>query len=80
MEIGLIGGLHLIAKAGEGGKAQVLGAGPHRAVARHIAKKRNPEIEFTDLSKADHVEPIYFQDILPAYEAMTDEFQKAQES
>jgi hypothetical protein len=78
MEIGLIGGLHLIAKAGADGKATVLGAGPHRAVARHIAKKRNPEIEFTELNKSDHVEPQYFADLLPRYEVLTDEFQKLQ--
>lgn len=74
VEIGLIGGLHLIAKASPGGKAEILGAGPHRAVARHIALKRNPEIEFTDLNKADHIEPQYFEDLLPRYETLTDEF------
>jgi hypothetical protein len=73
MEIGLIGGLHLIAKAGSSGKAEILGAGPHRAVARHIAKKRNPEIQFTDLNKSDHIEPQYFEDLLPKYEGVTDQ-------
>lgn len=76
LEIGLIGGLHLIAKS-SGGRAEILGAGPHRAVARHIAKKRNPEIQFTELNKSDHIEPQYFEDLLPQYEALTDGFAKA---
>jgi hypothetical protein len=71
-EIGLIGGLHLIAKAQPGGKSEILGAGPHRAVARHIAQKRNPDIRWTELSKSDHIEPEFFEFLLPAYEAMTD--------
>ncbi len=78
MEIGLIGGLHLIAKARPGGKTEILGAGPHRAVARHIAKKRNPEIEFTELNKSDHIEPIFFENLLPRYEGLTDELIKLQ--
>lgn len=77
MEIGLIGGLHLIAKAGTDGKAEILGAGPHRAVARHIALKRNPDIEFTELNKADHIEQIYFEDLLGRYEDLTDSLAKA---
>lgn len=78
VEIGLIGGLHLIAKSVAGGKPEILGAGPHRAVARHIARKRNPEIVFTELNKSDHIEPMYFEDLLPQYEALTDGLAKAQ--
>jgi hypothetical protein len=69
-EVGLIGGLHLIMKAGS--KAP-LGAGPHPAVARHLARQRNPEIEYTMLQKGDWVDPALFQDILPQYEALTDQ-------
>jgi hypothetical protein len=69
-EVGLIGGLHLIMKAGQ--KAP-LGAGPHRAVARHIALKRNPELEFTELSKSDHIEPHLYETLVPKYEGLTDE-------
>lgn len=75
MEIGLIGGLHLIAKSGKDGKAEILGAGPHRAVARFIAQKRNPDITFTELNKSDHIESIYFEDILPRYEELTTRMQ-----
>jgi hypothetical protein len=72
-EVGLIGGLHLILKAGKDGKTTPLGAGPHRAVARHIAKVRNPELELTELSKSDWVDPAHFRDIVPRYEYLTDE-------
>lgn len=77
-EVGLKGGLHLLF-ARRGGKFQTLGAGPHRAVARFIAKKKTEDkIEFSDLSKADHIEPEHFADILPEYEALTDAFRAAQ--
>lgn len=75
IEVGLIGGFHMVVSP-KGGKVKTLGTGPHRCVARHIAKKRNPEIEFTDLAKADFVELAHFAEVLPKYEAMTDDFNK----
>lgn len=77
IEVGLRGGLHLIF-AQKGGKFETLGAGPHRAVARYIAKKKEPNVEYTDLSKADHIEPEMFAFILPKYEALTEAFRERQ--
>lgn len=78
IEVGLKGGLHLIFAA-RGGSFETLGAGPHRAVARYIAgKKSESKIEWSDLNKADHIEPAYFEHLLPKYEAMTDAFRGAQ--
>lgn len=71
IEVGLKGGLHLIF-ARLNGKVETLGAGPHRAVARFIAKKRESEIEFTDLHKSDWVDPDHFGWLVPRYEAETD--------
>jgi hypothetical protein len=72
IEIGLKGGLWLIF-ASRDGKMEAVGAGPHRAVARHIAKKRTDgEIEFNDLSKADYIPVAHFEWLLPRYEAETD--------
>lgn len=77
-EVGLKGGLHLICVS-RGKKFEPLGAGPHRAVARHIAKKKTEgKIEYTDLNKADWIEPEHFADVLPQYEALTDEMRAHQ--
>jgi hypothetical protein len=64
----LKGGLHIV--AGPHGKIHAFG--PHRAVALHISKKKEPDIEFTELSKSDHINPADFQDIIPKYEELTD--------
>jgi hypothetical protein len=71
-ELTTTGGLHLVVAARGGKEAEVLGTGPHRAVARFIAKKRNKDLEISELSKADHIEPIYFEHLLPKYEEITD--------
>lgn len=72
-EVGLIGGLCMVVDR----RGQPLGAGPHRAVARHIAKKRNPTLEWTELSKADHVEEEHYAHLLPQYEELTDQLSAA---
>jgi hypothetical protein len=69
-----VGGLHLIADW----KGTVLGAAPHRAVARHIASKNASGIEWTELSKGEHIPVENFKHLLPEYEALTNEFRKAQ--
>lgn len=71
IEVGLKGGLHLIFAA-RNGRFETLGAGPHRAVARFIAKKREEDIEFTDLAKSDWVDPDHIQWLVPQYEAETE--------
>lgn len=71
-ELATTGGLHLII-ADKNGKPEAIGTGPHRAVSRYIAEKRNPEIQWTELSKADHIEPIFFQHLIPQYEELTDQ-------
>ena len=72
-EIGTIGGLHLIIMA-KGSEFVTAGAGPHRGIARFIAKKKYPKMEFTSLEKSEDADPSTFQDLLPAYEALTDKF------
>ena len=69
-EVGLKGGLHLI-MAVRKGRVETLGVGPHRAVARHIAKKKDDKVEWTELAKAD--EPRYkdYAYCVPRYEAIT---------
>jgi hypothetical protein len=69
-----VGGLHLMVNS----RGNVLGSGPHRAVARHLATKFEPDIQWTELSKADHVPLAHYEHLLPEYEALTKEFRKAQ--
>jgi hypothetical protein len=75
--VGLKGGLHLMLVA-RSGKFETLSVGPHKAVSRHIAKKKEPEIEWTDLAKADYIDPAHFAWLLPEFEAMTDAFRAIQ--
>ena len=77
IEVGLKGGLNLIVVM-RGGKSEVLGAGAHRAVSRHIAKKKEKDIEWVDLSKSDYIAPEHFAFCLPEYEALTDQIRAAQ--
>lgn len=67
------GGLVLVVASGSGG-TNVLGVGPHQGVARYIAEKKEADLKWTDLSKADYVPYEAFAFILPKYEALTEEF------
>jgi hypothetical protein len=73
VELVTTGGLHLIV-TGKMGKMEALGAGPHRAVARYIAEKKEQDIQWTELSKADYMEPELFLDLIPKYETLTNRF------
>ncbi|GAC1692518.1 MAG: hypothetical protein NVS9B9_14870 [Ktedonobacteraceae bacterium] len=66
-----LGGLHLHV-LGKGGSFEVISSGPHRAICQHISQKRHPEVEWTELSKGDYIDPQCFGPILPEYEALTD--------
>lgn len=70
------GGLHVMATDG----GTVIGSGPHRAVARHLAQKFEPDATWTELSKSDHVDLEAFQHLLPRYEAMTNQMRELQKS
>lgn len=54
VEILLKGGLHLITTL-ENGKPKTIGAGPHRAVARWMAEKNDPDITIEELSKSEEI-------------------------
>jgi len=76
MELGLKGGLHIVCSV-RGSKIDYLGVGPHRAVARYLAKKRQPSIRLTALAKSDWVDPSTFAHLVPQYEAITSIFNAA---
>lgn len=65
------GGLHILVMQ-KNGTYETLGTGPHRAVARHIANKYEPDIVWSELSKSDHVDPEAYALILPKYEEVTE--------
>ena len=69
-----VGGLHLITNS----RGIVLGSGPHRAVARKIASQFDPDIQWTELSKADHVELSAYEHLLPEWESNTRQFRDLQ--
>jgi hypothetical protein len=75
-EIGLKGGLHIVCSK-RGPKIDYLGVGPHRAVARYLAKKRQPGLKLTSLAKSEWVDPATFQDMVPKWESITDAFRSA---
>lgn len=77
IELSTIGGLHLLVVARKG-TFETLAAAPHRAVARFIAKKREPDLEITELSKSEEVDPSSFEHLLPKYEELTAALRAAQ--
>jgi hypothetical protein len=71
--VGIFGGLHMVV-AFNNGKQEVLGAASHPALARHIAMKNDPEIEFNDLAKSEQVDIWFFnQEIINKYEDLTNQ-------
>ena len=79
MELSTKGGLHLIVKA-QGSGFSTLGTGPHRAVARHIAEGKEPDIVWTELSKSDHLDYEVMAPLLPKYLELTEAFRKVEGS
>ena len=73
------GGLYMVGVPKIGGM-EMLGSGPHRAVARIVAEKNlkstDEEIIWSELSKADHVDPEHYAFILPEYEELTARMRK----
>lgn len=71
LEIVTTGGLWMNV-LGKGGSFEILSTGPHRAVARYIAEKKAPDIQWTDLHKGDYIPYEDFAYLLPEFEAYTD--------
>ena len=65
------GGLYIITKA-KGKNFEMISCGPHPAVARAIVNKKYDKVEFTSLSKADHVDEAHYALLLPEYETITE--------
>lgn len=68
------GGLYMLVTKAEKG-FNIISMGPHRQVARIIAEKNHDDIEYTELSKADHLDPAAFEFVIPEYEELTKKMQ-----
>lgn len=69
-QINTKGGLTLILvkKDGEG---EFIGAGSHQAMARYAAKKKRPDLVYTEMAKSE-VDPGAFSPYLPEFESLVD--------
>lgn len=75
VEVTTKGGLCMIVTKTEGGKMKTLGVGPHRAVARYIAKEREgAKLQWTELSKSAGTS--FDRGMLPDFRTLTDRMQK----
>ena len=73
--IGNIGGLHMVACRDDSGGLTLLGAGTHKGVAKYLAKKFAPEIEFDIIEKSqDDFQLSDFQRFLPFWETLTERY------
>jgi hypothetical protein len=71
VEILLKGGLTLVTTLKDG-KPKTIGAGPHRAVARWMAEKAEPDITMSELSKSEQVSLSGILSVVPEYEKIRD--------
>lgn len=71
VEILLKGGLHLVTTL-QDGKPKTIGAGPHRAVARWMAEKNDPDIHIEELSKDEQVSLPGILSVEKEYQAICD--------
>lgn len=67
---GTAGGLHLIEMRAPNGKREIIGAGSHRAVARHLAKRKCPDLVWTVLEKSADPQLSDFEDVLDFWQAV----------
>jgi hypothetical protein len=76
-EIETTGGLYLLVVAKSDGGVDTLGTGPHVAIARHIAKKRAPELQITEICKSGGDFSVeLFKHLLPQFTELTNRFNK----
>ena len=70
VELMTSGGLYMVV-TNKAGSLDILGTGPHRAVARYLAKKKEPKLEVTELSKSDWLDQTSILSVADKYERLT---------
>jgi hypothetical protein len=73
IELMTTGGLYMVVM-NKNGNVETLGTGPHRAVARFLAKKREPNLVVTELSKSDWLDEAAIMSVAPKYEELAERF------
>ena len=66
------GGLHLVVTEKDG-QTEILGSGPHRAVSRYIAERKEPDLVYTELSKSDALDLASILSVVPRYQDLTEQ-------
>jgi len=79
IEVKTTGGLYMVVCNKSGG-IETLGTGPHRAVARFIAQKREPTLVVTELSKSDYLDEAAIRSVLAKYEQITDQLRELEKA
>ena len=74
--VSLRGGLQMVAAKRKSGKVEVLGAASHKAIALHIAKKKNSNLKIDELAKGDFWPAEAFASELPKWERVTEEIRR----
>jgi hypothetical protein len=75
-EIVTKGGLYLDVVMKKDGQLSVLSTGSHKAIARHIAQKDNPELKITKLTKSESLPPQILEANLPEFIELTKKMQE----
>lgn len=73
VELMTTGGLFMVCM-NKNGSVETLGTGPHRGVARFLAKKREPRLVVTELSKSDWLDETAILSVADKYERLTERF------
>lgn len=60
------GGFYIVGMM-KNGSFLTIGTGSHKALARHVAEQVEPKLQWTELSKADYVDPRHFRHLVPKY-------------
>ncbi len=71
-EIFTKGGLSLVVMKNDGTGPKILGAAPHRALARHLAQIKEPEFFLEELSKSEEGNVDAFKHLVPHWSEVTD--------
>lgn len=76
-QIGLKGGLFILARTDGVAKLEIIGSGAHAAVAKYIAKKLHPRLIITELLKSEGVQEAHYISQVPFYVDLTKKLNSA---